>query len=79
MGIMKELGQAVDEMGWLLPTDIQNEAIPLILGGGDVLLVCFSPFRSVANVFFGHYRPQKRVVARRALSACQWCKSYGKR
>ena len=24
-------------MGWLLPTEIQEEAIPLILGGGDVM------------------------------------------
>jgi superfamily II DNA/RNA helicase len=24
-------------MGWLLPTPIQAEAIPLILGGGDVM------------------------------------------
>ncbi|CAF4965322.1 unnamed protein product, partial [Rotaria magnacalcarata] len=29
---------AVDEMGWLLPTDVQSEAIPMILGGGDVLM-----------------------------------------
>ena len=25
-------------MDWLLPTDVQSEAIPLILGGGDVLM-----------------------------------------
>ncbi|KAG7172439.1 ATP-dependent RNA helicase Ddx1-like [Homarus americanus] len=25
-------------MDWTLPTDVQNEAIPLILGGGDVLM-----------------------------------------
>ena len=25
-------------MDWLLPTDVQAEAIPLILGGGDVLM-----------------------------------------
>ena len=25
-------------MEWLLPTDVQAEAIPLILGGGDVLM-----------------------------------------
>ena len=23
-----------------LPTDIQNEGVPMILGGGDVLMVC---------------------------------------
>ncbi|KAL0967124.1 hypothetical protein UPYG_G00248070 [Umbra pygmaea] len=38
MGVMPEIAQAVEEMGWLLPTDIQAESIPLILGGGDVLM-----------------------------------------
>ncbi|XP_071488880.1 ATP-dependent RNA helicase DDX1-like [Diadema antillarum] len=37
-GCLPEITQAVDEMGWLLPTDVQAEAIPLILGGGDVLM-----------------------------------------
>lgn len=37
-GLLPELGRAVDEMEWLLPTDVQAEAIPLILGGGDVLM-----------------------------------------
>ena len=37
-GVLPEIGKAVDDMGWTLPTDIQSEAIPLILGGGDVLL-----------------------------------------
>jgi ATP-dependent RNA helicase DDX1 len=34
---MPELIKAVEDMGWELPRDIQAEAIPLILGGGDVL------------------------------------------
>uniref|UniRef100_A0A4W3HZF6 ATP-dependent RNA helicase n=1 Tax=Callorhinchus milii TaxID=7868 RepID=A0A4W3HZF6_CALMI len=38
MGVMPEIAQAVEEMDWLLPTDIQSESIPLILGGGDVLM-----------------------------------------
>ncbi|KAI4801681.1 hypothetical protein KUCAC02_019559 [Chaenocephalus aceratus] len=29
---------AVEELDWLLPTDIQAESIPLILGGGDELM-----------------------------------------
>jgi ATP-dependent RNA helicase DDX1 len=37
LGLLPELIQAVDDLGWLLPTDIQDEAIPLILGGGDVM------------------------------------------
>lgn len=38
MGIMPEIGRATEEIEWLLPTNIQSEAIPLILGGGDVLM-----------------------------------------
>lgn len=37
-GVLPEIGKAVDEMDWMLPTDVQSEAIPLILGGGDVLM-----------------------------------------
>ena len=35
---MPEIGKALEEIEWLLPTNIQSEAIPLILGGGDVLM-----------------------------------------
>ncbi|KAJ1149640.1 hypothetical protein NDU88_002446, partial [Pleurodeles waltl] len=38
LGVMPEIAKAVEEMDWLLPTDIQAESIPLILGGGDVLM-----------------------------------------
>lgn len=37
MGVMPELIRAIDEQGWMLPTPVQQEAVPLILGGGDVL------------------------------------------
>lgn len=37
-GVLPELGKAIDEMDWTLPTDVQAEAVPLILGGGDVLM-----------------------------------------
>ena len=37
LGLMPELLRAVEDLSWNLPTDIQDEAIPLILGGGDVL------------------------------------------
>ena len=37
MGVMPELIRAVEEQGWLLPTPVQQEAVPLVLGGGDVL------------------------------------------
>lgn len=35
---MPEIGRALEEIEWLLPTNIQADAIPLILGGGDVLM-----------------------------------------
>ncbi|XP_046814576.1 ATP-dependent RNA helicase Ddx1 isoform X1 [Vespa crabro] len=38
MGVLSEIAQAVEEIDWMLPTDVQAEAIPLILGGGDVLM-----------------------------------------
>lgn len=38
LGLMPELSGALEKMDWLLPTEIQAEAIPLILGGGDVLM-----------------------------------------
>ncbi len=37
IGVLPELIRAVDELGWTLPSAIQAEAIPLLLGGGDVL------------------------------------------
>ena len=39
LGLASELIRAVkDDLGYLLPTDVQDEAIPLILGGGDVMV-----------------------------------------
>eukprot|EP00965_Chrysotila_dentata_P221793 6192590-Pleurochrysis_carterae.AAC.3 len=37
LGLCAELQRSVEDSGWLLPTPVQQEAIPLILGGGDVL------------------------------------------
>ena len=34
-----------------LPTDVQAEAIPLILGGGDVLMVNLSEFKMLVYCF----------------------------
>eukprot|EP00178_Gracilaria_changii_P014856 TRINITY_DN416_c0_g3_i1.p1 TRINITY_DN416_c0_g3~~TRINITY_DN416_c0_g3_i1.p1 ORF type:complete len:798 (+),score=110.58 TRINITY_DN416_c0_g3_i1:3949-6342(+) len=36
LGVMPEIISAVEELGWHLPTPVQAEVIPLILGGGDV-------------------------------------------
>uniref|UniRef100_A0A7E4UWC7 ATP-dependent RNA helicase n=1 Tax=Panagrellus redivivus TaxID=6233 RepID=A0A7E4UWC7_PANRE len=38
LGMLPELATAVEEMGWMLPTDIQQEGIPAILGGADVCM-----------------------------------------
>ncbi|CAM9108639.1 unnamed protein product [Choristocarpus tenellus] len=38
LGLCPELVRAVkDDFGYLLPTNVQDEAIPLMLGGGDVM------------------------------------------
>ena len=37
LGLCPEIIRAVEELGWLLPTPVQQEAVPLILGGGDVM------------------------------------------
>ncbi|CAH1117276.1 unnamed protein product [Phaedon cochleariae] len=37
-GVLPEIAKALDELEWTLPTDIQAEGIPLVLGGGDVLM-----------------------------------------
>jgi len=38
LGICPEIIQAIEADEWLLPTPVQQEAIPLILTGGDVLV-----------------------------------------
>ncbi|KAI7842747.1 hypothetical protein COHA_003675 [Chlorella ohadii] len=37
VGVAPELIRAVEELGWTLPTPIQAECVPLILGGGDIM------------------------------------------
>ena len=36
LGLQPELLKAIHTLDWMLPTDVQDEAIPLMLGGGDV-------------------------------------------
>eukprot|EP01071_Lankesteria_metandrocarpae_P004207 Lankesteria_metandrocarpae@DN3428_c2_g1_i3.p1 len=36
LGVCPEIIRAIEENGWFLPTPVQAEAIPLILGGGDI-------------------------------------------
>ncbi len=38
LGVCPEIIRACDEQGWSLPTAVQAEAVPLILGGGDVMV-----------------------------------------
>ena len=37
LGLCPELLKICEENKWFLPTPVQDEAIPLILGGGDVM------------------------------------------
>ncbi|XP_075243162.1 ATP-dependent RNA helicase DDX1-like [Convolutriloba macropyga] len=37
-GVCDEVEKALQTLEWMLPTDVQSEACPLILGGGDVLM-----------------------------------------
>ena len=37
LGLCPELLRVCEENNWFLPTPVQDEAIPLILGGGDVM------------------------------------------
>merc|ERR1719464_1051554 len=38
LGVRPEIIRATQKLDWLLPTAVQDEAIPLILGGGDVMI-----------------------------------------
>ena len=39
LGLLPELVQTCEEdFDWILPSAIQDEAIPLLLGGGDVMV-----------------------------------------
>lgn len=66
----------MDSLDFRLPTDIQAESIPLILGGGDVLMVSLAyllvsftqnlhnaSFTSHFNLFI-FFRRQKLVAAK---------------
>lgn len=91
---MPELSAAVQEMEWKLvtlglyifyilaifslPTDIQSEAIPGILGGGDVLMVLFLIRHYLVIVSFAFRRP-KRGAEKRVRFACQLFKLFTNR
>jgi len=38
LGLMPELLHSIEDMAWLLPTDVQDETIPNFLGGRDVMV-----------------------------------------
>lgn len=43
LGLLPELVQTVEEdFDWILPSAIQDECIPLFLGGNDVMVGLFS-------------------------------------
>jgi hypothetical protein len=89
LGVSPELIRACDGLGWALPTPVQAEAVPLILGGGDVMVGASSTRRAcwaMKPVSFGvcalmqHARadaPQRRRpgVERQAPLPCRCSKS----
>jgi ATP-dependent RNA helicase DDX1 len=38
LGVLPEIIKAVEDLDWLLPTPVQAETIPLVLGGGDAIV-----------------------------------------
>lgn len=52
MGVLPQVAKTLEEMEWLLPTDIQAEAIPIILGGGDVLMAAETGSGKTGIYFF---------------------------
>ncbi len=69
MGVRPELIDAVTEMGWLLPRDIQDEAIPMILGGADVLFASETGTGKtgalalpIAQLIYEHFRGEARIT-----------------
>jgi ATP-dependent RNA helicase DDX1 len=38
LGLLPQLVEATAQMNWMLPRDVQDESIPLILGGADVMI-----------------------------------------
>ncbi len=68
------MGKGKWRVHFRLPTDVQAEAIPAILGGGDVLMVF--PVSLIETL---HLRRPRRAVARLARFVCPCCKSCGRR
>ena len=57
LGLLPELVRATQDQHWILPSDVQDESIPLILGGGDVMVVrllsrCRLPFAALLSLPF---------------------------
>eukprot|EP00993_Chasmostoma_nieuportense_P002533 NODE_331_length_2397_cov_30.981498_g309_i0.p1 GENE.NODE_331_length_2397_cov_30.981498_g309_i0~~NODE_331_length_2397_cov_30.981498_g309_i0.p1 ORF type:complete len:764 (+),score=193.76 NODE_331_length_2397_cov_30.981498_g309_i0:58-2349(+) len=73
-GMMPELVQALEEMEWYLPKPVQQESIPLILGGGDVMCAaetgsgktgafCLPIIQTVWEVLNSKVNPDKKKLA----------------
>jgi hypothetical protein len=73
-GVMPEIIRSLDELGWQLPTPIQQEAVPLILGGGDVLgaaetgccfprarFYCFLPYERLNQEYMSRNWQNRRI------------------
>lgn len=69
---MPEIITGIQEMNWMLPTPVQAEAIPLILGGGDVLAVR----QGAAFLLDGLHADAVFVLAVRCVCGCS-CLAFG--
>lgn len=78
-GMMPELIQAMEDMEWFLPKPVQQESIPLILGGGDVMCAaetgsgktgafCLPIIQTTWEVLNSKINPDKK---KQALSYCR--------
>ncbi|XP_059141083.1 ATP-dependent RNA helicase DDX1-like isoform X2 [Physella acuta] len=87
MGVLPEIAKAVEEMDWSLPTDVQAEAIPMILGGGDVLMaaetgsgktgafclpILQTVYETIKDIREGKSGPQKGAQSSGGGSKVQW-------
>lgn len=65
MGVTPELIRAVEQKGWSLPTPVQADAVPLILGGGDVMAGGTLSERGIIVSSFQHNYHLYEAAARR--------------
>ena len=74
MGLSPELQRGIYDVGYTLPTEVQDEAIPLILGGGDVMVAAptgSGKTAAVALPMTGAWSPMDVTVTTNVESSAQ--------